>query len=120
MEDHLARLLDVPDGSTVLDAGCGYGHVAIHLAWCHRLKMAGVDVVDRHLSRARENVQRAGLDNLLPPKISIIVMWADSQTSLWTLDTLWRRSSTPQTLRPLLKASSESSSRTAVLRCMNI
>lgn len=65
MEDHLARSLDVPAGSTVLDAGCGYGHVAIHLAREHRLKVIGINVVDRHVSRAKANVQKAGLDEAI-------------------------------------------------------
>lgn len=62
MEDHLFRSLGVPAGATVLDAGCGYGLVAIHLARAHRLNIVGIDVVDRHVSRAQQNVQEAGLD----------------------------------------------------------
>jgi ubiquinone/menaquinone biosynthesis C-methylase UbiE len=61
MEDSLARSLDLPAGSRVLDAGCGYGHVAIHLARKHGLLVTGIDVVDRHIARARRNVAVAGM-----------------------------------------------------------
>ena len=32
MEDYLYASLDLPEGAKVLDAGCGVGHVALHLA----------------------------------------------------------------------------------------
>ena len=32
MEDYLYASLDLPKGAMVLDAGCGVGHVALHLA----------------------------------------------------------------------------------------
>ncbi|KAI0141522.1 S-adenosyl-L-methionine-dependent methyltransferase [Pestalotiopsis sp. NC0098] len=32
MEDKLAEVLDLPAGAHVLDAGCGVGHVALHMA----------------------------------------------------------------------------------------
>lgn len=32
MEDYLYTSLDLPEGAKVLDAGCGVGHVARHLA----------------------------------------------------------------------------------------
>ncbi|CAP97113.1 Demethylrebeccamycin-D-glucose O-methyltransferase [Penicillium chrysogenum] len=64
MEDHLFETLNLPAGSTVLDAGCGYGHVAIHMA--HRkLNVRAIDVVERHVARARINVRSAGLEKAI-------------------------------------------------------
>lgn len=63
MEDHLARSLNLPPGATVLDAGCGYAHVAIHMARKHGLRVTGIDVIDRHVTRGKENVRAAGLSN---------------------------------------------------------
>jgi sterol 24-C-methyltransferase len=47
MEDHLFNTLGLEKGAHVLDAGCGVGHVAIHLAR-RGLQVQGIDVVDRH------------------------------------------------------------------------
>lgn len=61
MEDKLAASLNLPPGAQVLDAGCGVGHVAIHLARQHGLRVRGIDVVERHVEKARRNVHRSGL-----------------------------------------------------------
>ncbi|KAL1979409.1 hypothetical protein VTN96DRAFT_6052 [Rasamsonia emersonii] len=62
MEDHLSQSLALEAGAEVLDAGCGVGHVAIHLAR-KGLRIQAIDVVDHHLVKARRNVKAAGLDN---------------------------------------------------------
>ncbi|KAJ5323036.1 hypothetical protein N7452_011325 [Penicillium brevicompactum] len=61
MEDHLFENLNLPAGATALDAGCGYGHVAIHMA-NRGLNIRAIDVVKRHVSRAQREVHAAGLD----------------------------------------------------------
>jgi ubiquinone/menaquinone biosynthesis C-methylase UbiE len=61
MEDKLAALLNLPPGSYVLDAGCGVGHVAIHLASKHGLRIKGIDIVEHHLLKARRNISRSDL-----------------------------------------------------------
>ncbi|RAL17629.1 class I SAM-dependent methyltransferase [Aspergillus homomorphus CBS 101889] len=61
MEDKLAGLLELPRGASVLDAGCGVGHVAIHLATEHGYKVQGIDIIEHHLYKARRNITRAGL-----------------------------------------------------------
>lgn len=63
MEDRLGELLALPAGSYVLDAGCGYGHVAMQLARQFKFRIRGVDVVQRHVTRAQDTVRAAGLDN---------------------------------------------------------
>jgi len=62
MEDNLIETLALKPQSTILDAGCGVGHVAIHLAK-RGYKVHGIDVVDRHIARARRNVQAEGLES---------------------------------------------------------
>lgn len=59
MEEKLYRLLDVPPGSQVLDAGCGVGHVALYMA-SHGLRVTAIDVMDHHLAKAKRNVSRSG------------------------------------------------------------
>lgn len=61
MEDHLIDNLGLEKGSKVLDAGCGVGHVSIHLAECG-YQMEGIDVIDHHIVKARRNVKARGLE----------------------------------------------------------
>ena len=64
MEDHLFETLGLEKGAQVLDAGCGVGHVAIHLAQ-KGLRVQGIDVVDRHIQKAQQNIKAADLDNVV-------------------------------------------------------
>lgn len=59
MEEKMYRLLNLPPGSKVLDAGCGAGHVALYMA-NHGLRVTAIDVLDHHLRKARRNAARAG------------------------------------------------------------
>lgn len=61
MEDELAASLNLPPCSYVLDAGCGVGHVAIHLATNYGFKVRAIDIVQHHLDKARRNVAQSGL-----------------------------------------------------------
>ncbi|CAD6441323.1 5b1ddec9-1811-475f-8a14-dded56fccdcd [Sclerotinia trifoliorum] len=62
MEDHLIANLALESGSKVLDAGCGVGHVAMHLAKTAGFNIHAIDVVDHHLMKARRNVNADGLE----------------------------------------------------------
>ncbi|KAJ5819160.1 hypothetical protein N7474_004751 [Penicillium riverlandense] len=64
MEDRLFETLNLPPGSTVLDAGCGYGHVAMRMAQ-GGLKVRAIDIVDRHIAHARSNAAAAGLEKAI-------------------------------------------------------
>ncbi|KAI1112546.1 S-adenosyl-L-methionine-dependent methyltransferase [Nemania sp. NC0429] len=60
MEEELFRALRLPrrsGGARVLDAGCGYGHVARYMAR-KGLRVTGIDVVERHLRKARETAAK--------------------------------------------------------------
>jgi sterol 24-C-methyltransferase len=61
MEDNLIGTLDLEKGPKVLDAGCGAGYVAIHLAE-EGYRVHGIDVVDHHIVKARWNVKTQGLE----------------------------------------------------------
>jgi len=61
MEDDLIGTLDLEKGSKVLDAGCGAGYVAIHLATVG-YRVHGIDLVDHHIVKARRNVETRGLE----------------------------------------------------------
>jgi len=53
MEDKLAEVLALPRGAHVLDASCGVGHVALHMAKTHGLRVSGIDIVDHHIAKAQ-------------------------------------------------------------------
>lgn len=61
MEDNLIDTLALEKGSKVLDAGCGVGHVAIHLAEAG-YRVHGIDVVDHHIAKAQYNIKAEGLE----------------------------------------------------------
>lgn len=52
--DRLAAWLNVPEGATVLDMGCGKGGPGLRLAERLRLQLIGVDVIEEAVMQARE------------------------------------------------------------------
>lgn len=62
MEDKLAQELGLPGGSRVLDAGCGIGEVADHLAREFGLNVTGIDILDFNIAAAKKRTARLGLD----------------------------------------------------------
>lgn len=69
MEGQLYNTLDCPAGSTVLDAGCGVGHVALYMAKKGKYKIECIDVVERHITKARENIARAGMQESVTAQV---------------------------------------------------
>ncbi|KAK6853468.1 hypothetical protein PG995_010280 [Apiospora arundinis] len=63
MEDKMAQALELPAGSTVLDAGCGVGHVALRMAKAHGLHVKAIDVTEHHVVKAQNNIKRSGLSD---------------------------------------------------------
>ena len=53
MNDQLAQKLNLTAGSTVLDAGCGEGNVAMYLAEHHALRVDGIDLLDFNVNNAK-------------------------------------------------------------------
>ena len=69
MEDHLYDSLELQPGAEVLDAGCGVGHVAMHLAR-KGLHIYGIDVVSNHVKWAQQEIQA----NRLEEKVAVRLM----------------------------------------------
>jgi sterol 24-C-methyltransferase len=61
MEKNLAYTLDLPKGSVVLDAGCGEGHVAIHLTKSFGYKVYGIDLLELSIDAANRNKKKLEL-----------------------------------------------------------
>jgi sterol 24-C-methyltransferase len=54
MEDYLGTTLGLPEGSYVLDAGCGVGDVARRLAENFSYRVHGIDLLDSNIEDAKE------------------------------------------------------------------
>ncbi len=91
MEEKLFKALNLPEGSQVVDAGCGVGHVALYMAR-KGLRITGIDLIDHHIAKAKRNVARSGL-----PSGQVTVQKMDyhhlesipseSQDGLYTMET---------------------------------
>lgn len=68
MEDKLFDNLDLNPGSLVLDAGCGVGHVAMHMAG-KGLRVQCIDVVEHHIEKAQRNIKAAGLEEVITAQV---------------------------------------------------
>ena len=69
MEDHLFNSLRLGSDAQVLDAGCGIGHVAFHMAR-KGLRVQGIDVVDHHIQKAHRNIEAQGFgDSVVVRKV---------------------------------------------------
>ncbi|KAL9021592.1 MAG: hypothetical protein Q9185_001240 [Variospora sp. 1 TL-2023] len=70
MEDHLHESLDLPPGANVLDAGCGVGHVALHLAQ-KGLHVQAIDITPNHAMWAQQEIERRGMQD------TVHAQWGD-------------------------------------------
>jgi sterol 24-C-methyltransferase len=64
MEDMLGAELGLGPGSHVLDAGCGVGDVACHLAATRGYQVLGIDILRPCIAKAKRRAQARGLAQL--------------------------------------------------------
>lgn len=57
----IARKLDLKPGMRVLDIGCGWGGLAIHLAQKHGVQVTGITLSSEQLAVAQQRVESLGL-----------------------------------------------------------
>lgn len=58
---HIAKKLALSPGQEVLDIGCGWGGMAIHLARAHGVRVTGITLSEEQATLARERVAAAGV-----------------------------------------------------------
>ena len=58
---HIARKLHLSPGQDVLDIGCGWGGMAIHLAREHNVHVTGITLSEEQAALARSRVREAGV-----------------------------------------------------------
>jgi cyclopropane-fatty-acyl-phospholipid synthase len=66
---HIARKLALSPGHEVLDIGCGWGGMAIHLAKHHGVRVTGITLSEEQAALARERVVAAGVAD----KVAIVL-----------------------------------------------
>jgi len=60
--DHICRKLRLKPGETVVEAGCGWGALALHMAMHYASKVRAYNISREQLAFARECVRNEGLD----------------------------------------------------------
>lgn len=61
--DHVARKLQLKPGETVVEAGCGWGGLARHLARHYGVKVKAYNISREQVAYARERAKAEGLDD---------------------------------------------------------
>ncbi len=61
--DHVCRKLQLQPGETVVEAGCGWGGLARHMARHYGVKVRAFNISREQLAYARERARREGLDD---------------------------------------------------------
>ncbi len=60
--DHVCRKLGLRPGETVVEAGCGWGALALHMARRYGVRVRAYNISREQLAWARERARREGLD----------------------------------------------------------
>jgi cyclopropane-fatty-acyl-phospholipid synthase len=68
-KQHLAKKLLLKPGMRVLDIGCGWGGLALHLARNHNVHVTGVTLSDDQFAVATRRAREAGLANRIEIKL---------------------------------------------------
>jgi cyclopropane-fatty-acyl-phospholipid synthase len=61
--EHLCRKLQLKEGETLVDLGCGFGAMAIYAAKHYKVKVHGVTLSKVQVNWANERVRKLGLDD---------------------------------------------------------
>ncbi len=61
--DHVCRKLDLRPGETVVEAGCGWGALALHMARHYGVRVRAYNISREQLRHARERARSEGLDD---------------------------------------------------------
>ena len=60
--DHVCRKLRLQPGETVVEAGCGWGALALHMAKHHGVTVKAYNISSEQIAHARQRAQTEGLD----------------------------------------------------------
>ena len=68
--NHIRRKLLLKPGARVLDIGCGWGPLAMHLASACQVHVTGITVASHQLEAGRATVEERGLSNLVDIRLA--------------------------------------------------
>jgi cyclopropane-fatty-acyl-phospholipid synthase len=63
--DHVSRKLRLQPGESVVEAGCGWGTLALHMARRYHVRVRAFNISHEQIVYARERAQHEGLDSLV-------------------------------------------------------
>ena len=63
--DHVCRKIRLQPGERVVEAGCGWGALALHMARHYGAKVRAFNISNEQISVARDRAKREGLDKLV-------------------------------------------------------
>ncbi len=91
MNAQLALRLDLPNGSKVLDAGCGEGNVALYMAKNHGMNVEGIDLLDFNVTNAKKTALSQGITDMTKFQVGTYMNlpFADNYfDAVYTMETL--------------------------------
>jgi cyclopropane-fatty-acyl-phospholipid synthase len=68
--DLVCSKLELREGESVLDVGCGWGSFAIHAASTHGVRVLGVTLSEEQVKLGRERVREAGLEGQIQLRLA--------------------------------------------------
>ena len=66
---HILKKLNLREGQTLLDIGCGWGYLAIEAAKKYKVKVVGITLSKEQLKKAEERIKHEGLQDLVSVKL---------------------------------------------------
>ncbi|MCI1478591.1 MAG: cyclopropane-fatty-acyl-phospholipid synthase family protein [Clostridium beijerinckii] len=63
--EHILKKLNLKEGETLLDIGCGWGELIISAAKKYKVKAMGITLSSEQLAKVKERIKNEGLEDLL-------------------------------------------------------
>jgi cyclopropane-fatty-acyl-phospholipid synthase len=63
--EHILKKLDLKEGETLLDIGCGWGELIITAAKKYKVKAMGITLSSEQLAKVKERIKNEGLEDLV-------------------------------------------------------
>ena len=63
--EHILKKLDLKEGETLLDIGCGWGELIITAAKTYKVKAMGITLSSEQLAKVNERIKNEGLEDLV-------------------------------------------------------
>ncbi|MFL0251918.1 class I SAM-dependent methyltransferase [Clostridium neuense] len=67
---HILKKLDLKEGETLLDIGCGWGELIISAAKQYKVKAMGITLSSEQLNKVKERIKNEGLEDLVEVRLA--------------------------------------------------